>query len=250
MASPKSAMRDTSKAYSHSSHRHVEFKEMAQVFLVEPVAEYSEDEVRMCWFENFEYAQIKANNKILTKMLEKHTYKEDDVFCFRGLEFKVGDSSHKRRVAKEKAARVVFSEQMRQWQENDRNDELIRLEYLTVTAECQIRASMLGLQDSVAAKNAAKLMPDLKASGYSKQSNVSVSEEKITNPLFAPLYDSDSITDDDDLKSSHHRRLSISSTSSVSTKSITSTKAVAATKPSSGLRNMFNRTGQIQQRGH
>jgi hypothetical protein len=128
------------------------FDEEAKVFHILALAEYTLEEIRNCWYEDHEYSQIKANNKILAKMLScNRIYPEDNTFCFRGLEFKLTENSRKRKMCKEAAATAVISEQLKQWDEQwyEQTDvELIRKAYESITAEPQARAYQLGLEDA------------------------------------------------------------------------------------------------------
>ena len=93
--------------------RSVSFDPKTTVFLIPHVDEFTNDDRRMIWFEDYEYKQIKENNKILCKMMKSGKYEEDDQYCYRGLEFKTTEGARKRRIAKASAAIAVFSGPMK-----------------------------------------------------------------------------------------------------------------------------------------
>jgi hypothetical protein len=136
-----------------TQQRKVLFHPQAEVYPIPALNEYTEAEICGIWFQDFEYKQIKANDKIMTRMKRNGGCLEDDSFCFRGLEFKTMAGSQRRRRCTTTAALAVFSEQQRQRRQYDLgktqfNFERIGEVYAYLTAEAQARAHEMGLQDA------------------------------------------------------------------------------------------------------
>ena len=132
--------------------RSVSFSHQGEFFSIPNIDEYTETERRMMWFENYEYTQIKVNNKILVKMMKSGHYPEDQQYCYRGLEFKTIAGHRQRRNAKTTAAMAIFSEQRRQWDDGEQdNIEGIRMAYEEISRQCHVRAHKIALKDSAIA---------------------------------------------------------------------------------------------------
>jgi hypothetical protein len=139
------------------SCRTVSFFHEGEVFYIPTIDEYTETERRMMWFENYEYAQIKANNKILIKMMKTGHFPEDHQYCYRGLEFKTAEGQRQRRQAKTLAALAIFSEQERQWDGGERDMEEIRIAYEEISKQCHTRAHEMALKDAAASSSSASM---------------------------------------------------------------------------------------------
>lgn len=137
--------------HGRCSPMNVHFCEQALVYLIPSANEYTEKERCNIWFQRVEFDQIKANNKILLAMMEHGGYSEDDIYCFRGLEIKTTEGYRRRQRLRSGAAYELFSEQDRQWNTGTHHldSELIREVYEKCTAECQILAHQIGLQDAL-----------------------------------------------------------------------------------------------------
>ena len=110
--------------------------------------EYTDAELSLCWFAPFEYAQIKANNKILIKMHKAGTYPEDHQYCYRGLTSKTSEGNRERRATRFQAALDVLREQNRQKVSGINDPEEIRSIYHQATIDCSRRAIDLGRSDA------------------------------------------------------------------------------------------------------
>jgi hypothetical protein len=207
-----------------------QFDEEAKVFHVLALAEYTVEEIRNCWYEDYEYSQIKANNKILAKMFScNRVYPEDNTFCFRGLEFKLTENSKKRKMCKEAAVTAVISEQLKQWDEQwyEQTDvELIRKAYESITAEPQARAYQLGLED---ASRIAQYDVDKEAT--SSHGRAGPRQKFVLNACA----DTCSVVTENDRQTYDGER-----PSSSGSKSISSTDAVAPSNPK-GFRSLFKK---------
>lgn len=132
--------------------KQVSFNCRVQVFFVPAISEYSVHELLAMWFRDYEYEQIKSNNRIIAK-LAKRGYvppADDDNFCYRGLETRCDRNVRDRRNAKFQAMDAVFFEQRRLEEEYGAEKEAsIRQTYRTWSAIAEQRARMFGESDAM-----------------------------------------------------------------------------------------------------
>lgn len=148
---PRGASKKESSNEASYTSRSVSFSHEGEIYNIPTINEYTETERKMMWFESYEYAQIKINNKILVKMMKAGRYPEDHQYCYRGLEFKTVEGHRLRRNAKTTAAMAIFSEQERQYDNGVRNMEEIRVVYEEISRQCHGRAHKIALKDATSA---------------------------------------------------------------------------------------------------
>jgi hypothetical protein len=154
--SPRAALK---KESLDESCRSVSFFHEGEVFYIPAIDDYTETERQMMWFKSYEYDQIKANNKILVKMMMTGRYAEDHQYCYRGLEFKTVEGHRQRRNAKTIASLAIFSEQERQYDDGERDTEEIREVYQEISSQCHARAHKMALKDATSADVSSVAVP-------------------------------------------------------------------------------------------
>lgn len=131
----------------------VKITDHREVFFIEHIDEFSEEDVAAIWYDANEYAAMKTDYKATVFLMECGKPLSNDEQTCRGLEYRSQAGAWARYENKRDAYNAVLDEQDIQWKKDvDDCDALSRV-YLLHSTKCQEAAVVLGRQDAAEAQN-------------------------------------------------------------------------------------------------
>ena len=112
-------------------------------------ADYSDEEIRVCWYDDCDYRRIKNDVKFEASLLENDCLDDDDSskYCSRGLSHLTTKGAKQRSANKRRGLALVLEEQNLQQEEGSNDPEYIAEIYASSTASCQAVARRVAEQD-------------------------------------------------------------------------------------------------------
>lgn len=112
------------------------------------LSEYSEEEMRACWFSRGEYNSFKRNSLVTLSLNRTGDLSPDDPeHTMRGLECRTRELTDSRRILRYRAAAAVFDEQARQRDTGVRDPEALSECYHSISWHGMYDAHCQGLAD-------------------------------------------------------------------------------------------------------
>jgi hypothetical protein len=133
----------------------VSFKPMAHAKNTLHIINYTEEEVKACWYTREEENDRRRHIKLTVAAIEQDVdlFEEEDEYCIRGLEFRIPVLARSMYRSRRRALVVVFDEQIRQWQTDKDCAYLIAEKYQACAQKCRKDAHRRGLADGKAAND-------------------------------------------------------------------------------------------------
>mmetsp|Transcript_2860 Transcript_2860/g.4553 ORF Transcript_2860/g.4553 Transcript_2860/m.4553 type:complete len:207 (+) Transcript_2860:368-988(+) len=135
-------------------HRHVSFCESITESEVLNRHDYTDQELRATWYSRTELRRIKEQVRDEAKLLEAGILTESVDVSTRGLESKTREGLRRKRENRMNANSAIFFELEGQEENGVVDDEAIADVYYAYSEHCQVTAHMLGMRDSILAKEA------------------------------------------------------------------------------------------------
>jgi hypothetical protein len=131
----------------------VSFKPMAHAKNTLHIINYTEEEVKACWYTREEENDRRRHADLTVKAIQQNVYlfEEEDEYCIRGLEQKIPVLARSMYRSRRRALIVVFDEQIRQWQADKDCAYLIAEKHQACSQKCCKDAHRRGLDDEKAA---------------------------------------------------------------------------------------------------
>jgi hypothetical protein len=131
----------------------VSFDPTAHVKNTLHIINYTEEEVKACWYTQEEdFGRRRHINQTVTAMEQDvDIFEEEDEYCRRGLEHKIPVLARLKYRSRRKALVAVYDEQLRQWQADKECAYLIAAKYQACAQKCLKDAHRRGLADETAA---------------------------------------------------------------------------------------------------
>jgi hypothetical protein len=139
--------KSVSTAATEQEEFRVSFSEEIHVRSTISCKDYTTEEIQACWYTGEENQRIHRHcNKEIRKMDEGSELK-DKKYCSRGLEGHTTIGTATKEENRWLAINAVLDEQMVQWEEGTFDENAIAEIYYIASSSCQVRASIVGLQD-------------------------------------------------------------------------------------------------------
>jgi hypothetical protein len=131
-----------------TGNKSVSFKKGVKVREHPGLIDFSEDEIKRAWYNNTDYAMIKAEYlSTIKKMVSRKTFPDDETLCFRGLEYRTPRVAALRRQHKSEAIDLVLDEQCLQRSKGIHDPDYIAHLYRKRADHSARIAHLLGVQD-------------------------------------------------------------------------------------------------------
>jgi len=125
----------------------VSFSSEFQIHEILHINDYDNDEIDSCWYEGWEYEQMKREIIITAKKMEAGGSLDEKYHCRRGAEERLPSQQKARAQAREDAIFAVLAAQEGMWECTTPNDELISMAYQKVSHQCALNAYVRGVCD-------------------------------------------------------------------------------------------------------
>ena len=189
---------DAEAKQGRSGKRQISFKlEDNTVKTIPHVNDLSEQEIGAIWYDRSEMDQIKMGLiPDIRRMMRGETLEETASQTARGIEFRTKQGALYRQRNKQTAIRAVLDEQERQKKEGISDDALLAGIYCSCSSHCKDSAHNFGMNDELAALQAAASIPNLEPAPMHKSHSGGVAMKQVrklsqflrsTNILAEPL---------------------------------------------------------------
>jgi hypothetical protein len=130
--------------------RSVAFSPNVNVRVTVHFSEFTKEEICEIWYQKEEYKNIKAQRKVIARVLQSRNFQEDDMYVMRGLECMFPANSRARKHSKFLARESVLAEQDRQDVEGRSDPERLAQVYRESSLQCTVAAHHRGKSDELA----------------------------------------------------------------------------------------------------
>ena len=137
------------QSQSRQQKQSVSFKPNVVVYPTKHINDYTEEEIRICWYNEQEERVITSDCMSIIKAMVKD--EEQSISstsdCIRGLEYRTPEGQKRRMSNKFCAMDAVLDEHEMQWQDNKNDVDELRKIYSTYSAPSHDAAHLIGLED-------------------------------------------------------------------------------------------------------
>ena len=142
----KSCLRDAHTSYT-PCRRNVSFNPKAKGKLCIHINNYTQKEIRACWYSPREYNQFKREAQCAVALINKGIKIDETRSSVRGLESKTKSGRKVATTSRENALNAVFTTQTRPRQQRTSLQEQIASQYQEAAEESRMKAYTIGLSN-------------------------------------------------------------------------------------------------------
>lgn len=135
----------------------VRFHQRVRVARTKHLNDYTDAEMRACWYNGFDYNEMGEENKFIVQLhrVANHLYADESTYPARGLEHCIEQDCNQRESARQESIRAVLLEQdqlrSNPSSSNDMHATILASIYQMYTQGPQLKARFHGLSDQDAA---------------------------------------------------------------------------------------------------